>query len=65
MMLRIDSVSDIVAFVSTTRGLAVVVVGLLAIAIVIKVASLVVRILALLVSLATIAWLILRFRGGL
>ena len=55
---------DVPAFLSTPRSWVIAIVGLIAISIVLKVASLIVRILALLVSLATVAYLILRARGG-
>lgn len=55
---------DLPAFLSTPRSWVIAIVALIAISIALKVASLIVRILALLVSLATIAYLIMRVRGG-
>ena len=56
-------IDTVLAFLSTPRGLAIAIVGLIALAIVIKVAGLIIRVLALVVSLAMIALLIMRARG--
>jgi hypothetical protein len=57
-------VIELPAFLSTPRSWVIAIVALIALSIVFKVASLIVRILALLVSLATIAYFIMRARGG-
>ncbi|HYV97424.1 MAG TPA: hypothetical protein VE967_08235 [Gemmatimonadaceae bacterium] len=54
---------DVATLIHTPYAWAIAVVALFVVAIIIKVAGLIVRILTLLVSLATIAWVILRARG--